>query len=382
MLLNFRGVTAIYGRPGVGKTSLAMRMAHERVARGEKVLWVSLYEDREVFMKDAASLGYDLSRVEFWEMLFVKTDLILNQIVSTVSHGDYNLVVVDSISSIVEVPQSREYLINAVYRVFRPAKIDFVGIAEEESATPLDYIADNLLKLELRIGRNVMERLMYVVKSRGRRAGYTVEFDILEGQGVVFLDDLPRPAPRAAWEGATDALPPPVGPVRGGRIYLFVGSGFTPLLAKAAADLSREGRKVLYRVFGRDASSVKRLVEKYGGRAVVQRVEPRPRSHFIHMKKFYESLTESSADVLVSEGIEMEFLMYGRKAFELNRTEFEELRRLGIAALVSAQICRGLGVLADVTARIRDGEVFLSSLDGRSRCRYEAQPTPRLVCYV
>ena len=382
MLLDFRGVTAIYGRPGVGKTSLAMRMAHERVARGEKVLWVSLYEDRDVFMKNAASLGYNLSRVDFWDMIFVKTDVILNQIVSTVSQSDYSLVVVDSISSLVEGPQSREYLINAVYRVFRPAKIDFVGIAEEESVTPLDYIADNLLRLELRIGRNVTERLMYVVKSRGRRAGYTVEFDILEGQGVVFLNDLPRPAPRAAWEAATEALPQPMGPVRGGRIYLFVGCDFTPLLARVAADLSREGRKVLYRVFGRGAFSVERLIEKYGGKAVVQRVEPRPQSHFTHMKNLYDSLAETDADVVVSDGVDMEFFIYGRKAFELNKTEFDELRRLGIATLVNACRDRGLRVMADVTAQLNDGEVLLTSPEGGTRCRYEVQPLPRLACNV
>jgi KaiC/GvpD/RAD55 family RecA-like ATPase len=382
MLLDFRGVTAIYGRPGVGKTSLAMRIAHERVARGERVLRISLYEDRDVFVKNAASLGYDLSKVEFWDMIFVKTDVVFNQIVSAVSQNDYSLVVVDSISSLVEGIQSREYLINAVYRVFRPAKIDFVGIAEEESVTPLDYIADNLLRLELRIGRNVTERLMYVIKSRGRRAGYTVEFDIIEGQGVVFLDDLPRPAPRAAWEADTEALPPPIGPVRGGRIYLFVGSGFTPLLAKVAADLSRNGRKVLYRVFGRSTISVEKLVEKYGGKAVVQSVEPRPQSHFAHMKNLYDSLTETDADVVVSDGIDVEFFIYGRKAFELNKTEFNELRRLGIAALISTYKDRGLGAIADVTVQLHNGEAFLTSPEGGARCRYEVQPLPRLVCNV
>lgn len=85
MFVDFRGVTAIYGRPGVGKTSLAMRIAYERVKKGGRVLWVSLYEDKETFLKNAKSLGYDLSNVEFWDMIFVKPEIILNQIVSTVS---------------------------------------------------------------------------------------------------------------------------------------------------------------------------------------------------------------------------------------------------------------------------------------------------------
>ncbi|WP_258871948.1 RAD55 family ATPase [Pyrobaculum aerophilum] len=102
MLLDFKGVTAIYGRPGAGKTSLAMRIVHERIKAGERVLWISLYEDKETLLKNAESLGYDLSKAEVWDMIFVKTDAILNQVVSAVSQSDYKLVVVDSISSVVE----------------------------------------------------------------------------------------------------------------------------------------------------------------------------------------------------------------------------------------------------------------------------------------
>ncbi len=127
MKFDFRGVTAIYGRPGTGKTSLAMRIAHERVAEGQNVLWISVYEDKETFFKNAAALGYNLSKVEFWDMIFVRPDVILNQMVSAVSQGNYGLVVVDSISALVENLQSREYLINVVYRVFKPSGIDFIG---------------------------------------------------------------------------------------------------------------------------------------------------------------------------------------------------------------------------------------------------------------
>jgi circadian clock protein KaiC len=160
MKLDFRGVTAIYGRPGTGKTSLAMRIAHERIAEGQNVLWVSLYEDKETFFRNAAALGYDLSKAEFWDMIFVRPDIIFNQVISATSQGNYDLVVADSLSALVGDLQSREYLINAVYRVFKPSNIDFIGIAEEESATPLDYIADNLLRMELRLENGIAERRM------------------------------------------------------------------------------------------------------------------------------------------------------------------------------------------------------------------------------
>ena len=57
MKLNFRGVTAIYGRPGTGNTSLATRIAHERIAEGQNVLWVSIYEDKETFFQKRGGTG-------------------------------------------------------------------------------------------------------------------------------------------------------------------------------------------------------------------------------------------------------------------------------------------------------------------------------------
>ncbi|MCX8136653.1 RAD55 family ATPase [Pyrobaculum aerophilum] len=380
MLLDFKGVTAIYGRPGAGKTSLAMRIAHERIKAGERVLWISLYEDKETLLKNAESLGYDLSKAEVWDMIFVKTDAILNQVVSAVSQSDYKLVVVDSISSVVEGGQSREYLINAVYRVFKPAGIDFIGIAEEEAVTPLDYIADNLIRLEFNLVNGVAERRMYVVKARGRRAGYFLEFDILSGKGVVFLDDLPRPQPKGVWERRVDALSGGIGAIRGGNIYLVVGRGATPLLARAAAELSREGLRVLYRVFSRDATAVSAMVEKFGGRAVVQRVEPQPHSYITHIKGFYDNLAEINPDVVISEGVDVEFLMYGSKARDINLYELGELRRLGIAAFINVDRDWGLRHLSDVVILLRRGEAVIYSPNGRRTCRYEQDPAPRLMC--
>jgi circadian clock protein KaiC len=380
MKFDFRGVTAIYGRPGTGKTSLAMRIAHERVAEGQNVLWISLYEDEETFFKNAAALGYNLSKVEFWDMIFVRPDVILNQMVSAVSQGNYGLVVADSISALVENLQSREYLINAVYRVFKPSGIDFIGIAEEEAAAPLDYIADNLLRMELRLENGVAERRMYVIKARGRRAGYYLELDILEGQGVVFLDDLPRPAPKGPWEKWIDSISQATGAVRGGGVYFFIGRGLTPLLAKAAAELSREGLKVLYRVFSRDASAASALVEKFGGNVIVQRVEPRPQSHFTHVKWLYDTLAETNADVLISEGVDAEFFTYDKRAVDINRKEVEELRKLGVATFVNVDKDFGLKSLADAVVIVKADKAVVYSAQGRSLCRYETYAVPRLVC--
>ncbi|MEM1598934.1 MAG: RAD55 family ATPase [Pyrobaculum sp.] len=371
MDLGFTGVTAIYGRPGVGKTSLAMRIAHERLNRGERVLWVSLYEDKETFIKNATALGYDLSKINFWDMIFVKTDVMINQVVSAVSQENYDLVVADSLSSLLEGSKSREYLINAVYRVFKPSKTDFLAIAEEESVTPLDYVSDNLLRLEMKITNGVTERRMYVVKSRGKKAGYYLEFDIIEGQGVVFIDELPRPAPRPSWEAWAESLSRAFGPIRGGSIYMLLGKVLTPLLARAAAELSQQRLKVLYRALSRDASVVSKLVERYGGRAEVQQASPRPQSHFAHVKSLYEALTNSSADVVISDGVDVEFLLYGRKAFEINFFEIRELKSLGVALFLGCERSWGLRHLADYVAVLKGAEAVVYAPHGREVCKVE-----------
>ncbi|MEZ0318937.1 MAG: RAD55 family ATPase [Pyrobaculum sp.] len=371
MDLNFEGVTAIYGRPGVGKTSLAMRIAHEHVKRGQRVLWVSLYEDKDTFVKNATALGYDLSGVDFWDMIFVKTDVMINQIVSTVSQEDYGLVVVDSLSSMLEGVQSREYLINAVYRVFKPSKTNLVAVAEEESVTPLDYVADNLLRLEMRLSNGVTERRMYVVKSRGRRGGYYIEFDIVEGMGVVFIDELPRPPPKPSWEAWAESLSGAFGPIRGGNFYILLGKALTPLLARAAAELSQQRLKVLYRTLSRDASTVSKLVEKYGGKVEVQQASPKPQSYFTHVKSLYDALANSSADVVISDRVDVEFLLYGRKAFEINLYEIRELKNLGVALFIGCEKSWGLRHLADYMAVLKGEEALVYAPHGKTVCKAE-----------
>ncbi|MFN7106549.1 MAG: RAD55 family ATPase, partial [Pyrobaculum sp.] len=332
--LSFRGVTVIYGRPGTGKTTLGMRIAFERSLRGEKVLWVSLNEDKETFLKNASALGYDLREMAFWDMIFVKADVMMNQIVSTVTQEEYHLIVIDTISALLgglTPPPTgeflpREFIINAVYRVFKPSNMDLLALAEEESLTPLDYIADNLIRLELIIEDNARERRLYLMKSRGRPAGYHVEFDILEGHGLVFIDELPKPRPKGSWETWVDAISDGVGPVRGGNFYLLVGRGLMPILVKTTAELSQQGYKVLYRSFKHDREALEALIKKHGGKAVVQKVMPKPHSNFLHMKNLYDTLSTIDVDVVISDGIDVEFYLYGGKALEINMTEIRELK--------------------------------------------------------
>jgi len=80
--VDLKGVTLVYGRPGTGKTTLAAHIAAERLRRGEKVLWVSFYEDRDLLLKNAAALGYDLNKAHIWDAVLAKAEDVFNYIIA------------------------------------------------------------------------------------------------------------------------------------------------------------------------------------------------------------------------------------------------------------------------------------------------------------
>jgi len=55
--------------------------------------------------------------------------------------------------------------------------------------------------MELRLENEIAERRMYVVKARGRRAGYYVEFDILEAEALCSSTTCPGLRLRGAGRG-------------------------------------------------------------------------------------------------------------------------------------------------------------------------------------
>ena len=67
-----RGLTLIYGPPGCGKTSVAMRLASRLEGR---VMWVSTAEGPDLLAQVARRLGVDSSKFNFWifRVLFRRT---------------------------------------------------------------------------------------------------------------------------------------------------------------------------------------------------------------------------------------------------------------------------------------------------------------------
>ena len=65
----------ISGMPGSGKTTLAMQFLMEGVRVGERALYITLSESRPEMEKVARSHGWDISGIEFCELIPSESNL-------------------------------------------------------------------------------------------------------------------------------------------------------------------------------------------------------------------------------------------------------------------------------------------------------------------
>ncbi|MFP3200624.1 MAG: RAD55 family ATPase, partial [Thermoproteus sp.] len=350
--MDFAGITAVYGRPGAGKTVFAARMAHRRLSAGERVLWATFYEDRQTLVDAMARLGYDLSGAEVWEAVLTDPTSTFNKLSHIVSHSPPNLLVLDSITQLQGI-DVRANVTNLIYRVFKFAGIDAV-IVSEEPVGALGHIADNLVRLSLEITpRGIAVRRAYVEKSRGGPAGYVKEFEIVEGRGLVFLDEL-SPAPREAPSRLAPGVPKLDEYLEGARSALVVGGPeATALAAGWAAALARSGVKVLFRTY-------RGAAPKAAG-AVVDVLSADPKTYGRHIYDLVQRVEEVGAEVVFYDGIEAEAFAYGTPhAASLNARKLAVLSKAGVAAVLSGARSLGLASAVDVAAKASGGSVAFS----------------------
>jgi circadian clock protein KaiC len=79
------------GNPGTGKTTLAMQFLLEGVARGEKVLYVSLSETRRELNLIASRHGWDLNKVSILELVPAETLLDAGKEITVLHPAEYEL---------------------------------------------------------------------------------------------------------------------------------------------------------------------------------------------------------------------------------------------------------------------------------------------------
>lgn len=357
--LELRGVTAVVGEPGTGKTSLCMRVAHEALLRGKRVLWVSLYEGKDQFLHEAAGLGYKLEGVEFWEAVMAEPEAFWNRLLEHVAEYRPDVLVLDSVTPLVEGADGRSLMLNALYRALRPSSIAVYMTVEAGSPPFIVYIADNVVRLFLeRTREGVPERRMCIDKARGLPGGYCRDFDIISSAGLVFFDEL-KPAPGKPVEIATGtAVDDLVGGSFMGTTLLLgpVGSGKTRLAVKIAATAAAKGYRVVYRSFAEEPWQIREMAKEFGGDFEVVAMRIRPPSYGTHIYEFYRLVNEARPHLVVSDGFDVEFRIYGEKAFEMNLRMLSALKETGTAFIGTMAKSYGLANYVDNVLAMRRSE--------------------------
>jgi len=192
-------VHLIEGRPGSGKTTLALQFLMSARERGEKTLYITLSESRNELLSAAASHDWSLDEIEIYELIPSELSLDPTREQSVVYSSDLELgetvqlvmecverikpqcVVFDSLSEIRLLAGSslryrRQVLALKHYFSGKECTVLFVDdLTEEEGDPSLHSLVHGVIRLEqLTIAYGSERRRLRVFKMRGRpfRGGY------------------------------------------------------------------------------------------------------------------------------------------------------------------------------------------------------------------
>src|SRR5688500_2993765 len=212
------------GSPGTGKTTLALQFLLAGVARGARVLYVTLSESREELAEVATSHGWTLDGIDVFELpaedaetmresytLFhpgeVELQEVIDRVFAAVEQSGARLVVLDSLSEmrlLARDPLRFRRQILALKHFF--ASRGCTALLLDDKTAPegdlqLHSLAHGVIQLEhIALEYGAERRRLQVMKLRGRRfvGGYH-DFRIGTGGLSVY--------PRLAWAGPADAEP-------------------------------------------------------------------------------------------------------------------------------------------------------------------------------
>jgi len=176
------GLTLIYGPPGAGKTSMAMRLAD---IVGNKVMWISTTEGPNFLALATKRVGANPEKFAFLDFPRAFREDIAKYVLEH-AH-EYDVVVVDSVNGLASSIPSLEKLAHSVfYQISRDRPV--ILVAEEEPRN-LHYIADHVVHVWYKINSiGHLIRYFQLEKSRKRPPGPRYIFDIVEGEGIIYIE--------------------------------------------------------------------------------------------------------------------------------------------------------------------------------------------------
>jgi circadian clock protein KaiC len=194
--------TMIMGPAGVGKSSLALQFATSAAAKGERVSFFIFEEHLTVFLKRAASLGFDLPR------LIESGDLLVQQIdPAEMSAGEFayavraavetqgsSVVVIDSLNGYFNAMPEEHFLtlhLHELLSYLTDAAVTSLLIVSQHGAlgqvtSPVDvsYLADSVILLRYYETRGAFGRAISMLKKRTSAHEQTVRELRLTSSGV------------------------------------------------------------------------------------------------------------------------------------------------------------------------------------------------------
>jgi circadian clock protein KaiC len=202
-------VILIAGNPGTGKTIGASKILYENMKRlGIKTIYISFVETKTEYYKNLKRLGLDMEELEkkglftYMELItFLSKDLIqdiLNQIINTIDQTGAKIVVIDSISPLLQIAENiislREILHNFFYRLSKIKKVTTILIQEVPYGSENigfgveEFLVDAVVFMKtVQIkGRSI--RIMEIRKARGSDIPLvSIPFVIRKDKGISIL---------------------------------------------------------------------------------------------------------------------------------------------------------------------------------------------------
>jgi circadian clock protein KaiC len=194
--------TMIMGPAGVGKSSLALQFVTAAAAAGERVAFFIFEEHRTVFLKRAASLGFELPKlIESGRLMVQQIDPaemsageFAFAVRSAVEKEESSIVVIDSLNGYVNAMPEEHFLtlhLHELLSYLTGAGVTTLLIVSQHGAlghvsSPVDvsYLADAVILLRYYETRGAFGRAISMLKKRTSAHEQTVRDYQLTSQGV------------------------------------------------------------------------------------------------------------------------------------------------------------------------------------------------------